>query len=149
MRGFLFPEKVFCMPAVIMVRRDMKKTASLAALLLACALLGGCATGATSSAFVDPARYEMYNCEQLNAARKTSFKRVSELQGLMAKAETGAAGSLVSGLAYQTDYVKARADLDLIDDTRKRGNCGEVVPEGPEAPPSPPQPAKRKRSSAQ
>lgn len=118
-------------------------------LLLACALLGGCASGATSSAFVDPSRYELYNCQQLNAARKTSFDRVSELQGLMAKAETGAAGSLVSGLAYQTDYVKARADLDLIDETRKRGNCGEVVPEGPPAPPVPAPVKKRKRSSAQ
>ncbi len=116
-------------------------------LLLACALLGGCASGATSSAFVDPSRYELYNCEQLNTARKVSFRRVSELQGLMAKAETGVAGSLVSGLAYQTDYVKARAELDLIDETRKRGNCGEVVPEGPPTPPSLAPPKKGKRST--
>ncbi|MBX9710538.1 MAG: twin-arginine translocation pathway signal [Xanthobacteraceae bacterium] len=118
-------------------------------LLLACASLGGCATGATSSAFVDPSRYEQYNCQQLNDARKVSFDRVSELQGLMAKAETGAAGTLISGLAYQTDYVKARADLNLVDETRQRGHCGELVPEGPAAPAAATPAKKRKRSSAQ
>lgn len=124
------------MPVVVMVRRDIDKAAPLAALLLAGVLLGGCATGATSSVFVDPARYDMYNCDQLAAARKPVFERVTELQALMAKAETGAAGSLVSGLAYQTDYVKARADLNLIDETRQRSNCGALAPDAPAVPPS-------------
>lgn len=125
------------------------KALTASGLLLACALLGGCATGATSSPFVDPSRYELYNCAQLNDARTASFNRVSELQGLMAKAETGAAGSLISGLAYQTDYVKARADLNLVDETRRRGNCGEPAPEGPPAPATVAPAKKYKRSSAQ
>ncbi|HEY0220212.1 MAG TPA: twin-arginine translocation pathway signal [Afipia sp.] len=119
------------MPVVVMVRRDIKKAAPLAALLLAGALLGGCATGATSSVFVDPSRYELYNCDQLNKARKPVFERVTELQALMAKAETGAAGGLISGLAYQTDFLKARAELNLIDETRQHGNCGALVPDAP------------------
>lgn len=57
------------MPVVVMVRRDLGK----AALLFAGALLGGCATGATSSVFVDPARYDMYSCDQLATARKPVF----------------------------------------------------------------------------
>lgn len=138
------------MPVVVMVRREMKTAVPLAVLLLAGALLGGCATGATSSAFVDPSRYDLYNCDQLAKARKPVFERVTELQALMAKAETGAAGSLISGLAYQTDYVKARADLNLIDESRQRGNCGALVPDAPAATAAATAPAKtRKRSGAQ
>ncbi len=134
------------MPIVVMVRRDMKKAAPLAALLLVGALLGGCATGATSSVFVDPAHYDLYNCDQLAKARKPAFDRVTELQALMAKAETGAAGELISGLAYQTDFLKARADLNLIDETRQRGNCGPLVPDPPGVP-TPDQPAKKHNRS--
>lgn len=78
--------------------------------------LGACASGPSSSVFVDPATYELYNCQQLGAARKRSNDRVVELEGLMAKAETGAGGSLVSGLAYQTDYLSERARRDQIDE---------------------------------
>ncbi|HEY0234737.1 MAG TPA: twin-arginine translocation pathway signal [Afipia sp.] len=132
-----------------MFRRDMKNAAPLAALLLAAALLGGCATGATSSVFVDPSRYDLYNCDQLATARKPVFERVTQLQALMAKAETGVAGSLVSGLAYQTDYVKARAELNLIDETRQRGNCGALAPDAPAVPPTAAPAKKRTRASAQ
>ncbi len=136
------------MPVVVTFRRDMKKAAPAAVLLLIGVLLGGCATGATSSPFVDPARYDLYNCEQLNTARKQAFDRVTELQGLMAKAETGAAGQLISGLAYQTDFLKARADLNLIDETRQRGNCGVLVPDKPVVPATAPV-KKHKRSTVQ
>ncbi len=137
------------MPVVVMVRRDLKTAAPLAALLLVGAMLGGCATGATSSVFVDPSRYNLYNCDQLATARKPVFERVTELQALMAKAETGAAGGLVSGLAYQTDFLKARAELNLIDETRERGNCGALAPDTPASPPASAPAKKRKRASAQ
>lgn len=106
------------------------KALSATGLVLAGAALAGCASGgdAKNSAFVDPARYNLYDCKQLDAARQVADKRVLELQGLMAKAETGAAGSLVSGLAYQTDFVSARAQLNLIDENRSRSNCGAAAP---------------------
>ncbi len=107
------------------------RAAAAAPLLFAFALaLGGCATGgggATSSAFVDPAKYSLYNCKQLDDARKTVFEKVSELQGLMAKAEQSTGGSLISGIAYQTDYLSARDNLALIDEERARNRCGDVV----------------------
>lgn len=87
------------------------------------AVLAGCATGATSSAFVDPAKYDLYNCKQLGAARRTADSRVVELEGLMAKAETGAGGALVSGLAYQTEYLTARGQRDLIDERIASNHC--------------------------
>jgi len=89
--------------------------------------LGACASGGDSgfgsSVFVDPAKYDLYNCQQLATARKATNDRVVELEGLMAKAETGAGGTLVSGLAYQTDYRASRAQRDAIDEKMARNNC--------------------------
>lgn len=102
--------------------------------------LGACASGGESafgsSVFVDPSKYELYNCQQLATARKTSNARVAELEGLMAKAETGAGGSLVSGLAYQTDYRAERAQRDEIDRKLARNNCSAelAAPSVPAAP---------------
>lgn len=89
--------------------------------------LGACASGGDSgfgsSVFVDPSKYDLYNCQQLATARKITNDRVIELEGLMAKAETGAGGTLVSGLAYQTDYRSQRAQRDAIDEKIVRNNC--------------------------
>lgn len=103
--------------------------------------LGACASGGDSgfgpSVFVDPSKYNLYNCEQLAMARKATNDRVVELEGLMAKAETGAGGTLVSGLAYQTDYRAQRAQRDAIDEKMTRDNCAAEVakPAAPAAPP--------------
>lgn len=107
--------------------------------------LGGCATGASSSMFVDPAKYDLYDCPQLVTARKTVNARVVELEGLMAKAETGAAGGLVSGLAYQTDYLTARGQRDLIDEKLAKGNCSttEAAPAATAAPAASPKSKRR------
>jgi hypothetical protein len=93
--------------------------------------LAGCAAGSSiggprTSIFVDPSRYDLYDCAQLNEARVSQLKHVNELERLMAKAKTGAAGGVVSAVAYESDYAKERANLDLIDDTRRRNNCGEL-----------------------
>ena len=104
------------------------------------AVLGGCAGGATSSAFVDPAKYDLYNCKQLGTARRTTDSRVVELEGLMAKAQTGAGGALVSGLAYQTEYLTARGQRDLIDERIAGTHCTSAdlaaPPPAPVAPPA-------------
>lgn len=111
---------------------------SVAGRLAACAgaalLLGGC-SGIGDSAFVDPARYDLYNCQQLTGARNSSNARVLELERLMAKAETGAAGSVVSGLAYQTEYLSARGNRDAIDEKLARNNCPAATAAATAAPP--------------
>ncbi len=116
----------------------------LATALLLAAGLGGCGGGASSSLFVDPSRYDLYSCKQLGAARKSAENRVIELEGLMAKAETGAGGALASGLAYQTDYLTARAQRDLIDEKIRQYNCGpaDLAPAAPL--PAPPRAPRRR-----
>jgi hypothetical protein len=110
------------------------------------AALGGCASSASSSMFVDPAKYSLYNCQQLGSARVTVNARVVELERLMAKAETGAAGQLVSGLAYQSDYVSARAQRDQIDEKIVQNNCdaASLAPPPAATTTTEPPPAKRR-----
>ena len=71
------------------------------ALLAAGAALSGCAgmSETIAPAFADPAKYELYDCKQLEGERKLLAKRTDELQKLMVKSETGAGGAVVSELA--------------------------------------------------
>lgn len=126
-------------------RRLLTAAARLAAIGALAVGLGACASGASSSVFVDPAMYDLYNCQQLATARTNSNNRVVELERLMAKAESGAGGALVSGLAYQTDYRAERARRDQIDEKITSNNCSsaDLAPAAPAAPPAPP--TKRRR----
>lgn len=101
-----------------------------AALLVLCAGLGaglgGCANvgdSFASAAFVDPAKYDQFDCKQLETERKVQANRTAELQGLIAKAETGVGGSVVGELAYRNDYISARASSKLADETWQRNKC--------------------------
>lgn len=111
--------------------------------------LAGCANmgdGFASGAFVDPAKYELYNCTQLEAERKSLAARAVELQGLMAKADTGAAGPVVAEFAYRNDYITARAQYKLADEVWRRDKCHETPPAAaPPTPPAPPADTPQKR----
>src|SRR3954469_22033437 len=90
------------------------------------ATLGGCANvgdSFASAAFVDPAKYEQYDCKQLDTERKALGTPTAEWQGLSAKAETGVGGSVVGELAYRNDYISARASSKLADETWQRNKC--------------------------
>jgi CHASE3 domain sensor protein len=114
--------------------------------LAAAIVLGSCGLAQAASFFVDPSHYALYNCDQLNTAHKSVSARVTELKGLMAKAETGFAGALMSGLAYQSEYVTARGELEQIEENRQKLNCGPLPVEKPAHPAaSEPKPKHRKR----
>ena len=93
--------------------------------------LCGCAemSDSMTSAFADPAKYDLYDCKQLEPERKTLSARAAELQGLMAKAETGAAGSLVSELAYRNDYIAVRGQAKRLEEAWRRNKCHDSPPE--------------------
>jgi hypothetical protein len=124
--------------------RPALRAATMAAMLAAglCASLGGCANvgdSMVSSAFVDPARYEQYDCKQLENERKSLATRTAELQGLMAKADTGVGGSVVVELAYRNDYIAARGQARLAEETWQRNKCVATLPAA--AAPAAPAPA--------
>jgi hypothetical protein len=111
--------------------------------------LSGCAEmgdSFASVAFADPARYELWDCKQLETERKTLATRAADLQGLMAKAKTGVAGPVVAELAYRNEYIAVRGQARLADETWRRDKCrdsapGTVAPAAATAPPAPDKPA--------
>jgi hypothetical protein len=101
-----------------------------AALLAAGVALSGCAgmSETVAPAFADPAKYELYDCKQLEGERKALAARTADLQKLMDKAETGTGGTVVSELAYRNDYVAVRGSAQLAEDAWRRNKCRETPP---------------------
>jgi hypothetical protein len=97
-----------------------------------------------SGAFVDPAKYELYDCQQLEGERKSLETRTADLQGLIDKAKTGAAGTVVGELAYRNDYISVRASAKLAEEAWQRSKCVATPPK----PPVPPPVAPPKRAGA-
>jgi hypothetical protein len=128
------------MIALICSTRPLGRAAAVMALLVSGIGLAGCAglgDGIASGAFVDPARYDLYNCVQLENERKSLAVRTAELQGLMAKADNGAAGPVVAEFVYRNDFITARAQYKLADEAWRRSKCQETPPAAaaPAAPP--------------
>jgi len=114
-------------------------------LLSLCVTLSGCAgLGDTmTTAFADPAKYELYNCKQLEPERKRLTNRAAELKGLMAKADTGFAGPVVAEVAYRNEYISVLGQTHYVEEAWRKNNCQET----PTAPPEPPEnPAKPGRA---
>ena len=107
-----------------------------AALLVAASGLGGCAgmSDGMSVAFADPAKYDLYDCKQLEAARASLAARGAELQGLMAKAETGVGGTVVAELAYRNEYIAVRGQAKFAEEAWQRNRCVAGAPVAAAAP---------------
>jgi hypothetical protein len=104
--------------------------------------LAGCAdmSDSITSAFADPAKYELYDCKQLQTERKTLATKAAELQGLIAKANTGVAGPVVAELAYRNEYIAVRGQSRNADEAWQRNRCvaSGTAPEAPVAASTPP-----------
>ena len=57
---------------------------------------------------MDPAKYDLFDCKQLEATRKSLASQSAELEGLIAKAETGAGGVRGSRNGYRLELAKVR-----------------------------------------
>jgi hypothetical protein len=124
-------------------------TAMLGALALGGVLSGCAGTGDTmSAAFADPARYELYDCKQLEPERKRLANAIAENQGLMAKAQTGVAGSVVSELAYRNDNIALHGQLHFADEAWRKNRCRETSPAAPAGTPPKPLPPPSRAGSA-
>ena len=110
------------------ISSSVRVAGALLGLLAAAAALSGCASMSetVAPAFADPAKYELYDCKQLEGERKQLAKRTDELQKLMDKAETGAGGAVVAELAYRNDYIAIRGQSQLAEDAWRRNRCRET-----------------------
>ncbi len=137
------------MNARVSHRPHSPRAAAALALFVLGLALGGCAdmSDSMTSAFADPAKYDLYECKQLEAERKVLTAKAAEYQGLMAKAQTGVAGSVVSELAYRNEYIAVRAQAKLADEAWQRNKCHSAPPtaDAPALKPVPPVTAKGQR----
>ena len=142
--GRMIARRYHCQP--------LARAATAMALLVLGIGLSGCAdmSDGLTLAFADPAKYDLYDCKQLEAERKTLATKGAELQGLMAKAQSGAAGPVVAELAYRNDYISVRGQTKLADEAWQRNKCLVSAPaaaaSAPVVPPVPPANTKRAKS---
>ena len=139
------------MPSSLSHRRIFSHSLAALSLVALGAGLSGCAgmSDTISPAFADPAKYDLYDCKQLEPERKRLAVRTAEVQGLMTKAETGVAGPVVAELAYRNDYIALRGQSKLADEAWQKNRCQELKPEARPAPVPPsiaPAPAAKGRS---
>jgi hypothetical protein len=117
----------------IFQKPPVTRAAAAAALLALGAGLGGCAQmgDSMSTAFADPARYELYDCKQLETERKNLATRAAEQQGLMAKAETGVAGPVVAELAYRNEAIAIEGQRKFAEEAWQKSKCHPSAPATP------------------
>jgi hypothetical protein len=118
---------------------SVTRAAAVAALLALGGGLTGCAEmgDSVSTAFADPAKYELYDCKQLETERKNLANRAAEQQGLMAKAQAGVAGPVVAELAYRNEAIAIEGQRKFAEEAWRTNKC-HASPPAPaaEAPPS-------------
>ena len=98
--------------------------------------LGGCAYMGDSmlTAFADPAKYEYFDCKQLEAERKSLANRAAELQGLIEKAQTGVAGPVVAEIAYRNEAIAVQGQRKFADEAWRQNKCHPSPPATAAAP---------------
>lgn len=131
-------------------RPNLSRAAAIVALLASAAGASGCAQIGDSvpSAFADPAKYDLYDCKQLETERKNLTSRATDQEKLMAKAETGVGGTVVSEMVYRNELISIHAQQRLADQAWRANKCHESPPDTPAAaaPAAPPPGAKGPRA---
>jgi hypothetical protein len=148
----IYPLNEGPMPVSLSHSPLFSRSLAMLALLALGAGLSGCAgmSDTIAPAFADPAKYDLYECKQLEPERKNLANRSAELQGLMAKAETGVAGPVVAELAYRNEYIAVRGQSKLAEEAWQKNRCQDSKPEAkPAAAPAvKPAPVRGARSSS-
>jgi outer membrane murein-binding lipoprotein Lpp len=95
------------------------------AILASVLLCAGCSSSSNVDVmvFANPGKYEYHTCDQISAAGKTLVAREAVLRDLIEKAEQGAAGALVSTIAYRGEHRSVVEELGVIEAAAKRKKC--------------------------
>ncbi|MGY3690958.1 hypothetical protein ACVIGA_001038 [Bradyrhizobium sp. USDA 3240] len=116
-------------------RPNLSRAAAIVALLASAAGVSGCAQIGDSvpGAFADPAKYDLYDCKQLETERKNLASRATDQEKLMAKAETGVGGTVVSEMVYRNELISIHAQQRLVDQAWRANKCHGSPPDAPAA----------------
>ena len=107
-----------------------RNAAAALALLALAGAVGGCANvgdSFASSAFVDPAKYDTYNCKQIETDRVNLTAAANAKQALIDKAATGTGGAVIGEMVHRNDYIAFRAQKKLADEAWQSHSCDAVT----------------------
>jgi len=105
------------------------RTAPLVALFVVDGLLVGVLSACSPTAmapvtvFVDPGKYQYYNCEQPRWSADALDEPRAGIEAADGQGRAGHGGTVVNVIAYQTDYVTAREELKVSETTARAKNC--------------------------
>jgi hypothetical protein len=115
--------------------------------LTAAVPLAGCETTGDPLAAVTtaPGQYDYYDCPAIKVAAAGLTGRQRELEALMARANQGPAGGLISATTYQPEYITLRGKMSELRRVAAENHCNFVPGAAPAAqlPPPAKKPAKR------
>jgi len=100
---------------------------------------GGCTMSGDplASAFVAPGKYVLFQCDDIDREAKNVAARQKQLEALMAKSGTSAAGQLIGDASYGTELASMRGQMRDLREAARDKNCNFV----PGAEPTPVTPA--------
>ena len=92
--------------------------------------LAGCAdmSDSMTSAFADPAKYEFYDCKQLETERKNLASRAAELQGLMARPTPALPVPWSRSSPIATIISRYAAQAKFAEEAWRRNKCHDTPP---------------------
>ncbi|HEY1475893.1 MAG TPA: hypothetical protein VGF53_17620 [Pseudolabrys sp.] len=104
------------------------------------ALVSGCAMSEDpmASFLVAPGGYTLFSCDDIARTRTGVLARQKQLEELMAKAGTDAAGRIIAETTYGTEYAATRGQLRSLQAAAAERNCNVPAAGTPGAPPSTP-----------
>jgi hypothetical protein len=95
---------------------------------------------------VAPDKYVLYTCDEIAREMPGKQAREKELEQLKAKASADAGGGIIGGIAYDSEYLSIRGEMNDLRASAAAKNCN--APAAAPAPPAPitPRGAAAKRS---
>lgn len=96
----------------------MAPSAALLFALAACALPDDKAL-----TMVNTGKFSLYDCDQLNIKARENSKREHELREAMEKANRGVGGELVVAIAYRSEYLTVKGELEELERAANQKNC--------------------------
>ena len=94
---------------------------------LVAATLSGCASDdSTARLLVAPEKYMLYTCPEIAREMKGKQAREKELKDLMVKASADPGGRLISGLAYDSEYLSVRGEINDLRASAAERHCPEA-----------------------
>lgn len=103
------------MPYEAQLSRRLKQIAAVD--LLLAGLVAGCAgisDEALDATLIDPGKYALYDCRDLDRAISSTMIRITELEQLIARASQGPGGGVMSAVAYNSELRQGRGQLRAL-----------------------------------